>query len=409
MYGMSKRELPPLCYLLCSTRGISCVVRSHRNLLLVLKVQNMLRSSTLNIQRITRVRPRIQSLQRMLCSARTPFGFQHDNTTHQYNWKTELRSVFLAVAGGFLGCSVVSSGMLLCEEPLVQTKVMDEEDPYANLPEEDEETDCTICKTFRQGPCRLSWRKLERCFKDNEGSEAAASACTQYFMGHQECLSGFTNLYQLISLELKQELIDETEKAVLEKERLCWSREASDSFIDWSQWRSFCKDMGKSFRESLAEAVKAPIVESNSAPVPLWKKVLPNEEPLLVATVAKIPTQQDGMLLKFAYAVDQNGLALGVAYHEYYGKILEQHKVAADSSASSKADATSETETAADFEDLPTLEKDVTLEFYILPEDTRLVQLCAFYTEDPAKSDESKKLLDVQLYKTQKYQLRKQC
>ena len=41
-------------------------------------------------------------------------------------------------------------------------------DPYENLPEEDEPTHCSICLTYRQGPCRPYWRKVEACTKDNE-------------------------------------------------------------------------------------------------------------------------------------------------------------------------------------------------------------------------------------------------
>ena len=41
-------------------------------------------------------------------------------------------------------------------------------DPYDNLPEEDAPTHCSICKTYRQGPCRPYWRKVELCTKDNE-------------------------------------------------------------------------------------------------------------------------------------------------------------------------------------------------------------------------------------------------
>lgn len=377
----------------------------------------MIRSVNPYIQRLTRIFPRILRY-RLLCSSGTTsiyisgsHGLLTPINTDCHS-SLEFRSLLIA-AGGILASTIAINSMAYCEEPVEEMKPKDgeanEEDPYANLPEEDEETDCTICKTFRQGPCRPSWRKLERCFKDNEGSEAAASACTQYFMSHQECLSGFTNLYQLISLELKQELIDDTEKAVVDTERLCWSRSASDGFIDWSRWRSFCKDMGKPFVHSLAVA-GAQANGPGAARAPLWKRVPENTEPLLVATEAKLPTEQDGMLLKFAYALDQNGLTLGVAYHDYYGKIIEEHKAAADAAAKQQTEEKDDSsESSSVSGDTPTLEPEISLEFYILPKDTKSVQLCAFYTEDPTKSDDSKKLLDVRLLKTTTYQLKDQC
>jgi hypothetical protein len=348
-----------------------------------------------------------------------------------YNWTTAGGLLFVASSSSL----VASHRVALCEEEEAAAQSSEAEgeddDPYANLPDEDEETSCVLCNTFRQGPCRPPWRQLERCFKDGDADPSGAARCTKYFMAHQECISGYTNLYQLINLDQKQELIANTEKAVAEHERVCWPKAVAENFIDWSQWRSFCKDMGKTFQESLQTKPPSgdpqappPVTASNNEPdtttkppllLPLWKRGPENTEPLLIATEAKVPTEQNGMLLKLAYVVDQDGFALGVVFHDYYRHVLDQQEKAAAKDAKTATDSENNSGTNVDSvektdNDEPvTLQKDITLEFYILPSDSRTVQLCALYTEDPTKVPESKKMMDVFLYKTGEYQLKDQC
>jgi hypothetical protein len=352
--------------------------------------------------------------------------------------------------GGLLVASsslIASRIVALCEEEDAAAADEDDDDPYANLPEEDEETSCTLCKTFRQGPCGPPWRKLERCFKDhadNGDKGGGATRCTRYFTAHHECVSNYTNLYHLISLDQKQELIANTEKAVNDNERVCWPKAVSDDFFDWSQWRSYCKDVGMTSSSYLLHTKAPPRPPAPPAPVPsnevmndatspplvlppLWKRGPENTEPLLIATEVKVPTtEQNGMLLKFAYVVDQDGFALGVTFHDYHRKQSEQQQeraaaVAAEQKANNVTENTGEETDAAaadvdnvarteEDDDPPvTLRSDVTLEFYILPGDTRTVQLYALYTEDPSQVDESKKIMDAFLYKTVEYQLADQC
>lgn len=305
---------------------------------------------------------------------------------------------------------VAATTQCYCEEEPQNTEQpplddVEEEDPYENLPEEDEETDCVMCRTFRQGPCGQTWRKLERCFKDNETSKA--TKCTKYFMGHQQCLSGYLNLYQLISLDLKQELVRDTASAVTD----AGERFVLDSAqVDWTPWRSFGKEAGSSFRQSIDN----PDGETN-AQVPLWKRFPANMEPVLVATEASIPTtisagdssssaqngDQDCLVLKYAYAVDQDGWTVGLSYHDYYGHLVDQQ--AAPSSTSDATAANSDTAPSTNVgadevkDPPPKLLSNFQLEFYIIPGETKTVQFHALYAEDPTKAPSSKKLLDIKL------------
>ena len=148
-----------------------------------------------------------------------------NNTTNQKG-NTNTNTLWIAASAAILSGSAIGTTFLSAKEedddnvPTTATTTTratsaededdkEEEDPYENLPEEDEPTDCSMCNTFRQGPCRPYWRKLERCFKDHEGQENGASHCMRYFMPHQQCLMNYTNLYNLVRLTSLQEYIDE--------------------------------------------------------------------------------------------------------------------------------------------------------------------------------------------------------
>jgi len=111
-----------------------------------------------------------------------------------------------------------TTSLLHCEQ---QQQKEEQEDPYQHLTDDDDEpTECTICKTNRQGPCRNEWRKFERCMKDNsssssnnssgsssnedtdnanESSSNVGEACDKYMLPWLECIQGYRNLYTVIS------------------------------------------------------------------------------------------------------------------------------------------------------------------------------------------------------------------
>jgi len=118
-----------------------------------------------------------------------------------------------------------------CEESEKMTKVEEEEDPYENLPEEDEPTHCEICLINRQGPCRPLWRKFERCMKDHpprtdeedEGDDSHTEKggsleedCSRYMMPWIECQRQFRNTYTLIYNKSIQDVYDGIEEELEE-------------------------------------------------------------------------------------------------------------------------------------------------------------------------------------------------
>jgi hypothetical protein len=286
-----------------------------------------------------------------------------------------------------------------------------EDDPYANLPEHDEETDCSMCRTFRQGPCRPYWRKLERCFKDhspkNDDEESqVGTKCVRYFSPHQECLSRYINLYQLIDLhQTKQPLVDETEAAMADHERQYWPDDDNNSVrVDWSAWREFGREMGPSYSQTLPRIANAP--QPSKLP-PLWKRLPDNVEPLLVATQCTVPmtvhrVAQQGLILKYAYAIDQDGFVIGLSYNRLYGDLLEQAKGTNpndkddDEIAKDKGNATAESSAAVPLDLPPTFE----FTMFLLPGETQTVRIVGMYFENPLQAPPDKTILDAVLYKT---------
>lgn len=347
----------------------------------------------------------------------------------------------------------------------------DEDDPYANLPEQDEETDCSMCKTFRQGPCRDEWRRLERCFKDHtsssssndtdEGGGGAGVHCLRYFTPHQNCLSDYVNLYQLISLDMKQELVNNAEKAVTVHERRWWSSPSDDDengyegtpvSVDWSRWKEFYQEVGPSFQQTVLlpqessessstdnkasssskrKSGKTTKLGDKSEQLPLWKRLPLATEPVLIATTATLPLQQENMMLKIAYAIDQDGFVLGLGYNQQYMDLLDHiHEPQAQAIVNKDGDKktnAAKTEksgsvTTIDNEDdddetvngdnnirnqsssssLSSSPSTYELDFYLLPGATKEVQICAMYSENPVTAPADKDILDVLLYKTRR-------
>jgi hypothetical protein len=341
----------------------------------------------------------------------------------------------------------------------LQQQEENEEDPYENLPEEDEETDCSMCRTFRKGPCRPYWRKLERCLKDHESSENVGAACLKYFTPHSSCLLEYTNLYHLVSLELKQELVNDAELAVRTHERRCWVDTTNTMIhIDWKPWIEFFQQTGPSFQQTFPQQPSSPstamdtsaILKEKEPPIPLWQRLPENTEPILVATKTHIPSIQEDMVLKIAYAVDQDGMVLGLSYNKAYGDLVEQTREPTPNSDNGQKPPSSSSTTVPNASDASNSESSLSeegnletsktenseprphdpedesstatvpdedsnnqttnndsyeFEFHIFPGETKSVQVCAMYSENPMQAPAEKKILDVLLYKSRTYDL----
>jgi hypothetical protein len=190
-----------------------------------------------------------------------------------------------------------------------------ENDPYDNLPEEDEETECVLCNTFRQGPCRKYWRKTERCWKEND-----ADKCIAYSTPFMRCSMYYQNVYLLIMLNNYQNHITELEK----DSKSVAIRQFSDDInahaqpfvmVDWQPWIEFCKDFGTTFCQTV------PLPPSSDTIIekrPLWERVPPNTEPVIVPCNVTLPKhyfpfddKTKLMELTMAYATDQDGFVIG--------------------------------------------------------------------------------------------------
>ena len=271
----------------------------------------------------------------------------------------------------------------------------EEEDPYENLPEEDEPTDCSMCNTFRQGPCRPYWRKLERCFKDNEKVKDGAVRCVRYFSPHQNCLMQYMNLYLLVGHEMKQEMVQDIELAFSRPEE---QRSIDMPTIDWSLWSTFLQEQGPSFRQT--------VPERSNKETPLWKRVDDDTEPILVNLQSSLPNVDEttGWILKIAYMVDQDGKVLGFLYNEEYGNLMKESKGepverrqsrSEQSSTTTKDDETGEaTNENQDSSSDALQQKPIAVDFVIMPGETKSIQLKAIYSENPVTAPAEKEVLD---------------
>jgi len=137
-----------------------------------------------------------------------------------------------AAAVVMYGTTILNSSIISCEEEEIKLVAEEEkekkkeDDPYETLPEEDEPTGCMLCKTNRQGPCRLYWRRFEQCMKDNsnkegednsnkdgeDNSETIGRQCDVYMLPWLECIQSHLNLYRMISNQVSQyETLDDYE------------------------------------------------------------------------------------------------------------------------------------------------------------------------------------------------------
>ncbi|CAJ1960177.1 unnamed protein product [Cylindrotheca closterium] len=260
----------------------------------------------------------------------------------------------------------------------------EEVDPYDNLPVEDEPTNCSICLTYRQGPCRPYWRKVEACTKDNElkkdddkesdddkkssesneeEEEEADPPCLKYMLPWIDCASGFRNLYNLIELDTNYTIgIADLEKDA--SKNLCWAASSTPS-VDWSAWAAY--------REENPDW-KLPVTENSESPenASLWKTLDQSKDPVLVEVVATVNLMEDEGILECAYAQDQGGHVIGFQYGTKPSEAFDTEK---------KEEGEEEAKQG------PT----ATLKIRILPERTQTVTIAASYTQPPSEEQKESK------------------
>ena len=287
-----------------------------------------------------------------------------------------------------------------CED-VVDDKEEEEEDKYDNLPEEDEPTHCSICMTYRQGPCRPYWRKVEACTKDNELKEDKEKGetcddqnddeesqkdppCLKYMLPWIDCATGFRNLYNLIELDTNYTMgISDLEKEATEN--LCWES-TSEPKIDWSSWKRYVQQSGWKHQENKRRN------SSSLKGKSLWKTLDQTKDPEVIEIEATVAMIQDSGVLECAYAQDQDGNVIGFAYGRKPSEAsVEEEKEGEQTS-------------------------NVTLKIRLLPTITESVIVAASYTQpkNEGKNDEGKNEeqddrappLESHLYKSRPYLLK---
>jgi hypothetical protein len=269
----------------------------------------------------------------------------------------------------------------------------EKEDPYDNLSEEDEPTHCSICLTYRQGPCRPYWRKVEACTKENEvkkddeseeggekeqensEEEQPDPPCLKYMLPWIECATGYRNLYNLIELDTNYTMgiADLEKEATMEA---CWAPSAEPT-VDWSAWQAYVASHPE---------WKLPKRDTkNSKPkVALWKTLGTDKDPELVDILASVPSTRGDGVLECAYAVDQDGNVLGFTYGTKPSEAAKQ--------------TASESEEEAG---------KVELKIRLLPLHTRKITLAAAYTQSTTGGSAEEDPLESHIFKSRPMSLKK--
>jgi len=227
-------------------------------------------------------------------------------------------------------------------------------DPYDNLPEKDEPTNCSICLTYRQGPCRPYWRKVEACTKENEekikqeekeeedskkeyndknneeeeDQRSSDPKCFKYMMPWIDCASRYRNLYNLIEMDMNfTEGVKDLEATSLHFD---WSS-GMEPNIDWTNYKSHVLladtddgDASESSESNSNKESQAQLPQLSSSPnyatgtttaTTLWKTFDTTlGDPELITVEAKVPATMGGGILECAYALDQHNNVIGFAY-----------------------------------------------------------------------------------------------
>lgn len=181
---------------------------------------------------------------------------------------------------------------------------------YEGVPDEDVETDCFVCRTHRQGPCRTRWRNFEYCAKDHpdDGSEI----CAVYVKSFQDCWMQHLNLYLLVAMTINHERIEQIEKNLSKPNQ---RRPGLRYDIKWDDWNVLF-DQEEDFLGDLMQ-IKA-VFDRFPKSTPIWKvyETL-REDPFVVNVECRVPTRRkDGRTLKVVYALDQEDRAVGLTDYD---------------------------------------------------------------------------------------------
>mmetsp|Transcript_97433 Transcript_97433/g.146020 ORF Transcript_97433/g.146020 Transcript_97433/m.146020 type:complete len:383 (-) Transcript_97433:10-1158(-) len=287
------------------------------------------------------------------------------------------------------------------------------EDPYDNLPEEDGPTHCSICMTYRQGPCRPYWRKVEACTKDNElkkqqsspddgeatGENAAGddgeqeafpdTPCLKYMLPWIDCATGFRNLYNLIELDTNYAagILDLEEQAV---ETLCWAPSVQPK-VDWTAWQVYVlahEDWKLPPKKKKTSKKDSEDEDSVTQKVSLWKTLDQSKDPEVVEVETVVPNKQGSGVLECTYALDQDGNVLGFSYGTRPSEAFKEPE-------ESKEDADGETSDTTE------------LKIRLLPKKTRSIVIKASYTQphnEGAKEDDP---FEAHIYQSKRFSLKK--
>jgi len=175
----------------------------------------------------------------------------------------------------------------------------------------------------------------------------------------------------LIGLESKQQTVDELQAAVTDEERCQWQIE-----VDTSTLKEFNRDAGADYCETVTPKG------------PYWKRLPTGKEPVLVTLECPVPARRDAKyFLKLAYCIDQDGTVLGLKWNDNYGKLLEEREDKAE--VEEKKEATKEESEPMDWT------TPMTLDWIVLPGNTKSIRVFALYTQDP-RTDA--KELEIRLY-----------
>jgi hypothetical protein len=325
-----------------------------------------------------------------LAAATRSLSTLSSSTTNQgeerYGWSAALgMGIFAAVTAATTSFDARAA----CEDD--DSKEENEEDPYDNLPEKDEPTHCSICLTYRQGPCRPYWRKVEACTKDNElpeksdknddddDAERPDPPCLKYMMPWIDCASGYRNLYALIELDTNYtEGIQDLEAT---SQNFCWAPHHEPK-VDWQPWQDYVELLNPQWKLPRSTAKKA------KSEGHVWKSLDHSEDPELVQVEATVATTMGPGILECAYALDQDDNVIGFVY-------------GTKPSDAAKGELKSDAETA-------------TMTIRLMPTHTRHVVLAAAYTHvDETKKkkkskggkDDDDDALESHVYKSRPFRL----
>jgi len=255
-----------------------------------------------------------------------------------------------------------------------ETAIEPVQDPYDDLPADDEPTHCSICRINREGPCRPLWRKFEKCMKDHsdekkeageENTPSLGEKCDNYMMPWVDCFQQHRGIYTILTNKFYQnEYLDDAEAAVEEKDRMCW---AQDPDVDWTGWLDYLKEnkmtVGKLFleyfkseqRQLFLDNYRVDMEKRGVKPKRAWYE----EDPQIIDCQARVALKdaQTDLPIEVAYARDQDGKILGF---ENFNNDKKEGK------------------------------KESALNFSIHLADTKSIKICAIYQEEPAPQEEQK-------------------